>query len=224
MSLPTRATAFARGRRRAVIASLLAVVIATLGVATSAIGVTTTPYNINLIKNRGFEAGSVSANGQTSVNVPGWSISPGGTVVAYGTAGGFPTVAQGADASGGNQFYTTGRRTDHGCDGYAYQYINIRNRDADIDAGAVALIVSARIGTYADQPDTALVDVKILGGTSSQSYTLERTATAGKLELAPHVMILLPGTDQIIIELHSQFAVGYCDAYFDNISVKLVHV
>jgi hypothetical protein len=197
---------------------------ATLGVATSAIGVTPTPYNTNLIKNRGFEAGVVSPNGQTSVKVPYWSIYPGGTVVAYGTAGGFPTAPQGAAASGGNQFYTTGRRTDHGCDGYAYQFINIRNRTADIAAGAVVLIVSARIGTYGDQPDTATVDVKILGGSSGQSYTMERTATSGNLALVADARILEPGTYQIAIELHSQFAVGYCDAYFDNISVKLVHV
>lgn len=189
--------------------------------------VTATPYNSNLVKNRGFEAGSASVTGTTVVAVPSWSTTGNATVVKYGTAGGFPTIAEGLRISGGKQFLTSGVATAPDECGEAEQIIMILGRSAAIDSGHVLAKVKGRLGTYGAQPDTAIVGVSFLDATGGYISSFElptRTATNGRLLLSSAGMILPAGTRRLQLILSAINTVGYCDAYFDKISAKLVYV
>lgn len=207
--------------------TMLILIGATLGLSVGRASATTvTPYNKNLILNPGFELG-LASDGYHSVSVPGWIVKPNATVVAYGTAGGFPTLAEGHRISGGNQFFTTGWRANYYdyC-GRAIQDIFIHGRDTAIDSGRVAVVFSGRLGTYAMQPDTAFLGMSTMDGAAgfTGETVLRQTQTNGELFHLSKTVVLKPGTREIRIDLDVEHAAGYCDAYFDRISVKLIRV
>jgi len=192
------------------------------------VAVTRTPYNTNLIKNPGFEAGPAS-DGTYDVLVPSWDLSYGDlhnqpTVVAYGTAGGFPTAAEGQRISGGKQFLASGLGGNYQC-GSAGQYVAIRGRNSAIDSGHVVLVLKANMGTYDDQTDTAVAQVEPAGNLPlGNGITITATHTNGQLVRRAAALSLPVGTRSFRIDLWAQDTVGYCDAYFDKVSVKLVYV
>jgi|NGEPerStandDraft_6_1074524.scaffolds.fasta_scaffold122936_1 hypothetical protein len=217
---------------RLTVSLVVAAVAILLMTALPAEAATASPYNTNLVKNPGAEQGPASSDGQSGVAIPGWEPFGNFTVVAYGTAGGFPTAHEGARISGLHKFFTTGAYdTIYGeCDS-AVQFITIGGHNSAIDSGHVKVVLSARIGTYGSQPDTAHVTLSFRDGnneqlTTAQSGSLALTpvsATKGvfKLETASKV---LPSKARILrITLSADRTVGYCDAYFDNISIKIVH-
>jgi len=193
--------------------------------AVPAVAVTRTPYNTNLVKNGNFEAGNPSPDGYTSVVIPGWhSTNSQATVVKYGTALGFPTLAEGQRISGGKQFYASGPRASGTSCAVSYQQRTIRGRNAIIDSAHLAIKLTARVGTYSTQSDTATILVSMVdsnGDEVGSFSTPAKSATNGRLEKVSVSAIVPPHTRSIQIDLFASNTVGYCDAYFDNITIKI---
>lgn len=223
MTIPRQALVFRAGRRRVVLGTSLAVIAAILLIGIVPVVATQrTPYGSNLVKNPGFEAGQAT-DGTVPIAVPYWEVGGNSTVVKYGTSGGFPTAGEGRRISGGKQFFTIGAPTRHGCSTFARQEIFIHGRDARIDSSHVLLNVKAHLGTYDSQSDTA--ELTVYSGTSTTPLVLlTQTATNDRLVLSTARLVLPPGTRSLVMYLSAEHAVGYCDANFDNVSMKLAHV
>jgi hypothetical protein len=227
--LPVRGARNVRRGRIVTLAVALAGLAVPLSIG-SATAVTPTPFNTNLVQNPGAEAGSASSDGNSGVPIPHWGVISDSkfTVVAYGTSGGFPTTAEGHRIGGGHQFFTTGAfDTVFGeCDD-ANQNIFIKGRGAAIDSGHVKVVLSVRAGTYDSQTDTAHVNLYFGDGTNNPlggAHVQPQTHTNGRLNLVSVSKILPRHTRQIEVRLWISNAEGYCDAYFDNVRVKLVSV
>ena len=221
MSIPSRSRPALAARLRVLALTLLVVIATTLASSVAPVAaVTTTPYGTNLVKNPSFEAGAASANGYTIVPIPSWGTVVGATVVGYGTSG-FPTKKQGRHVSGGHKFYTAG--PPNPLCGYAYQTIQIVGRDVAIDTGHVELVMSARVGSNVHD---AFVDLKMfdtLAGVTSE-VGFSKHATNRKMLLGSVSQIIPATTRSVQIHLIAPNSAGYCDAYFDKINVKLVHI
>lgn len=217
-----------RGARALAFSVLVGVGVLASAVPASA--ASTTPFNANLVKNPGAEAGSASPDGQSGVNVPHWDGVSGSTftVVKYGTPGGFPSHAKGQHISGGKQFFTTGAWDSvYGqCDD-AKQSIFIHGRSSAIDHGHVKVVVSAYLATFSNQSDTAHLNL-YFGDDSNNSlggaHVKPQTATNDNFHHVTTSRVLPKRTREITIDLWASNVPTdqYCDAYFDNISVKIV--
>lgn len=189
--------------------------------ATAAEAASPTPYNVNLLKNGGAEAGA-STIGYSAVRIPGWLKTGKFTVVKYGTPD-FPSVNASARFGGGKQFFTTGPNCD-----VASQSIKLRGRNSAIDSGQFRITVIGYIATYGNQPDTARVRLYLLdstGHTLASAYT-EASATDNQFRqffidthLFPHGVPA--GTRKLVVYLSSTNTVGYCDAYFDRLELRI---
>lgn len=192
--------------------------------AVPALAVTRTPYSTNLVKNPGFEAGYANA-GYQPIAVPYWSTSENMTVVRYGAPNGFPSLAEGTRISGGKKFFTIGTPQSGWdfCPGAAKQNIPIRRRAAAIDAGRVKMELFLYMGTYGFQPDTAVALLRALdaGGNVLGEIRLTTTDTNGHMDGRGGRDIVPAGTRSLRVYLYSQETQGYCDAYFDRVSVKI---
>jgi hypothetical protein len=216
--------------RRARAASAVTVGLAALMLSVGPAGAATpTPFNHNLVKNPGAEAGAASSDGQSGVTIPNWEgISDSHfTVVRYGTAGGFPTAAEGQRIGGGKQFFAAG--VDHfgDCDNIS-QSIFIIGRNSPIDGHHVKLVLSAWVATYDGQTDNAIVRVNIGDDSNNSLGSLVLPTQSATNDTFHHLKSskLLPShTRELTVSLQSSTHQGaYCDAYFDKISVKLVQV
>jgi hypothetical protein len=199
-----------------------------LALATSPVlAATTTAFGVNLVKNGNAEAGVASSNGQTGVAIPGWeAISDSNfTVVRYGTAGGFPTTAN-APRKGGNQFFSAGAEHFGECD-TLIQPIFIKGRNSLIDGHHVKVTLGAWVATYDSQQDNAIVLLKF-GDDSNNSLGSTQlptqTATNNVFHHLTKTVVLPRRTRELTVVLESTNHIGYCDAYFDKISVKLAQV
>jgi hypothetical protein len=190
--------------------------------AAPAAALTTTPYDVNLVKNPGFEAG-YATTGYSWIAVPNWQTYGNMTVVRYGAAG-FPSLAEGARIAGGNKFFTMGTPPNgsSACQAVALQSIPIRGRAAAIDAGMVDLDFRAYLGTYDAQTDTAVVIVRF------EKYDYPSSEVSYSKTKTDSWMLRVGGTTRIpyrtrsiTIYLASKNTQGYCDAYFDRISVVI---
>jgi len=186
--------------------------------AMPAAAATRTPYDTNLVKNSSFEAGSATS-GYRWIAVPNWQTDGNMTVVKYGAPNGFPTVAEGQRISGGKKFFTFGTPApgDTQCHPLAFQSIPINGRNYAIDAGMVEVTFRIYMGTYDSQSDTAVAvlraDSELLrfSVTQSNSRMVSQSAT-----------VRLPyGTRSLLVILMAKNTQGYCDAYFDRVSVVL---
>jgi hypothetical protein len=201
-------------------AAILAVLALTFAVsAAPAAAVTRTPYNTNLVKNPGFEAGQATG-GYRWIAVPNWQTYGNMTVVKYGAPGGFPTLAEGARISGGKKFFTMGTPSGGSttCSQVALQVIPIRRRAAAIDSGHVRVSFRLYMGTYDSQPDTA---VALLRSNVGDHIGHNVTKTDGSMVLQGITLVLPPGVRTLTVLLYSRNTQGYCDAYFDRVSVVL---
>jgi len=202
----------------------LAIAMSGLALAPAAVeAVTRTPYDTNLLLNGGAELGGASFDGNQVVNIPGWSQNHGFTVVAYGTAGGFPTIGEAGRIGGKDQFFSAGQVDSSSECGQASQTVTIKGRNAAIDAGHVKVVVTGRLGTYLSQPDTAVLYL-LPGPDRIYGVTASRTNTNTKLVKISVSTILRPGERWAGLILSASSTVGYCDAYFDNLKLKIVHV
>ena len=209
--------------------SLLTLAVAGLVVASPAVQVAAsshTPYEANIVRNPGFEAGK-GTGGYKLVPIPHWERSfGGGTVVRYG-APNFPTRSEAQRVDGGHKFFSCGENTTEGA---AFQYITLVGRNADIDAGKLKVTLRVRIATFGTQPDSGWVDLSLEQSIAPGSVPLVTrnietphvTATNGTFQLEK-VGTSVPKRTRIIqVVLHGQTGEGsYCDAYFDNVDVRL---
>jgi hypothetical protein len=211
------------------LASVMLVVGSTLALAAApVVGYTKTPWNTNLVKNPGFEAGA-GTDGYHTVAIPGWSTYNGkATVVRYGAPLGFPSKAESNRINGGANFFASGQQSPQSmfCP-VGTQGIKLRGRGAAIDADAVRLTISARIGTYDGQSDTATVTVNMYrsqysGEPIASLSSPSMTATNSRLDLVTASLNLAPETRFLRVLLFASNTNGYCDAYFDKVSVKIV--
>jgi hypothetical protein len=188
---------------------------------------TRTPWNRNLVKNPGAEAGYASPDGYATVSIPKWSPYYGFTVVRYGELD-FPTVAESQRIGGGSQFFAAGvADPDTGDCGFSQQWIQIKGRNAAIDAGRVRITVSGYVASYGVQVDPAIISAVMATAKDPMAgfAALETDPVWGTNSIFRKVqksMILPAGTRWIKFGLTGYgHEGGYCDAYFDKISLKL---
>ena len=96
--------------------------------------------------------------------------------------------------------------------------------DAAIDAGRVQIDFRAYMGTYDSQPDTALALVGSYtssGAFIQETIRLSTSHTNGEMRLVGARNKLPVGTRSVKVYLASQNTQGYCDAYFDRVSLVL---
>jgi hypothetical protein len=188
---------------------------------------TPTPLNTNLVKNGSAEAGLASSDGMSGVAIPGWeALSDSNfTVVKYGTGGGFPAKSN-APAKAGKQFFSAGAEHFGDCDNII-QPIFIKGRNSLIDGHHVQVKLSAYVATYGNQIDNAIVLLKF-GDDSNNSLGSTKlptqTATGDTFNHLSKTVTLPKKTREMTVVLESTAHTGYCDAYFDKISVKLSQV
>jgi hypothetical protein len=214
-----------RSTRRVGLAATLAVIGLTFTFAVMpAAAVTRTPYNTNLVKNPSFEAGS-STGGYRWIAVPNWQTYGNMTVVTYGAPNGFPSLAEGARIAGGTKFFTTGTPPggDTACHSAAFQVIPIRKRNYAIDAGMVEVTFRLYMGTYDSQSDTAVALLRAQRGSTPQTdlIVFNMTQTDSRMVSQSATARLPYGTRSLTLYLYSKNTQGYCDAYFDRVSVVL---
>jgi len=203
---------------------------AALVLSVGSVSAANTPFNANLVKNPGAEAGSNSNDGSVGVPIPHWEgISDSHfTVVPYGATN-FPTKAEGNRIGGGKQFFTAGTYdTVYGeCDDVS-QSIFLTGLNSKIDGHHVKVVLSAWVATFDSQTDNAIVRMTIGDDSNNFLGTLKlptQTATNGKFKHLTASKVLPAKTRELTVKLQETVHQGnFCDAYFDNISVKLVQV
>lgn len=209
----------APGRRSRRSELTLAVVIASLAVMLTAgngSAASTTPYGVNLLKNPGAEAGLSS-----------WGTQGAFEVVAYGSPGGFPTLAEGHRIKGGHEFFSGGPVS--GSCNYAFQTVKVRDRGASIDSGHVEVDLSARIATFGHDSDRAEVVVDF-GGTDGflilgSSSGISALRTNGRF-VRESLQVVMPWHARSVnVTLGVDHQQGpYCDGYFDRLSLTIKHI
>jgi len=217
------------GRRRvASLASAMSLGVLALALGTSPVmAATTTSFGVNLVKNGSAEAGPASSDGGAGVAIPGWEgVSDSNfTVVKYGTPGGFPAKSD-APAKAGKKFFSAGAEHFGDCD-TLIQSIFIKGRNSLIDTHHVQVTLSAYVATYGSQIDNAIVLLKF-GDDSNNSLGSTKlptqTATNDTFHHLTKTLMLPKKTREMTVVLESTQHTGYCDAYFDKISVKLAQV
>jgi hypothetical protein len=229
-----------RGLRTALISGALLMLVA----AAPAQAGSTTPYNKNLVANPGAEDGDASATGYSAVTIPGWTAVGTPTVIAYGMARQYPSPLEiefpALPNFGGQQFFASGPAGQNPQPSAAHdavrrrcgilsQTITINGRDAAIDAGLVRVVLKAYVATRGRQPDTAHVSLvfrdalgRVLTTRNSGPLAAPSiTETRDHFRLVSASRIVPRSTRMVRVTLSASNAVGYCDAYFDNIRVTL---
>jgi hypothetical protein len=179
----------------------------------------------NLVVNPGAEAAEGAASSSTQLPLPGWTVESTFTAVKYG-APNFLTVEDGTRLRGGANFFAGGPG---GQVSAASQTIDLSGAARDIDAGAAIASLSALIGGYANQEDSATVSVTPLNSSSigiAPATTIgpvaqaERAATTNLLPRS--TTITLPaGTRKLSVRITATRASGnYNDGYVDNVNVS----
>ncbi len=209
-----------RSARTALIVTLVLAAGSLLGGA-SVDAATKTPFDQNLVKNPGAEAGA-GTSGDAHVTIPHWHVTDAFTVVRYG-APGFPTKDESGRIGGGKKFFSCGQDT---ASGDAFQDIVLSGRQTLVDNGHVKVIVKARLASYASQQDVAQASVSFFKGFSpiSQIYTDSVAASDGLFITKSVSGVVPPSTNRLRVEMIGRRADNggtYCDAYFDNTSVVL---
>ncbi len=207
-------------RRRLVIVLLASVMLAATPVAASAV----LPVG-NLLVNPGAEAG-VGASDSNGVSAPeGWTTTTTMTAVKYG-APAFPTTADAAAIHGGVNFFAGGTNAEASS---ATQTVDVSAAAPEIDTGALPLTLSAFLGGFGSQADSASVTATFLSaaGPSLSAVTLPAvtpTERGGVTKLLPRVLTarVPAGTRAIGVRIDAVRTDGaYNDGYADNLSLVL---
>ena len=214
--------------RAATLASAFSIGAIALLLGTSPVmAATTTSFGVNLVKNGSAEAGPASSDGNSGVAIPGWEgVSDSHfTVVKYGTPGGFPAKSD-APANAGKKFFSAGVENFGECD-TLIQSIFINGRNSLIDTHHVQVTLSAYVATFDSQVDNAIVLLKFGDDSNNSLGNIKlpiQTATNDKFHHLTKTVTLPRKTREMTVVLESTNHTGYCDAYFDKISVKLSQV
>ena len=184
----------------------------------------------NIVVNGDAEAGPGAANSTDHPDVPGWAAIPNFTAVMYGTAGGFPTVAQAPTIGGGRNFFAGGPDAGFGDISGATQQIDISESAPEIDSGTVNAILTADVGGFASQDDSASVTAvfsdpngsSFHGAVSAEPATAEqRGGQTGFVERIACTAVT-PGARTAFVQVIAQrITPTYNDGYVDNIALKL---
>lgn len=184
-------------------------------------------YNRNSIRNGAAENGAGSPTG-AYIGTPNWVVTAGQfTAVPYDSPGGFPTAAQGL-ANHSYNFFAGG----NAALSQANQTINVSSISTDINAGRVKYTLSADLGGYANQDDSATLTISFLDQFSMQ---LGSPVTIGPVLAAERGSVTgfrnksaggsVPATTQTIkVEVAmTRGGIGgtYNDGYADNLSLVL---
>ena len=182
----------------------------------------------NVIKNPGAESGPGATSDTAVVPIPRWTTAGGFTAVRYGAgfAGGGGSFLA-APRGGGKNFFAGGPER---AVATATQRINVAGSAGAIDAGKVTARLSALIGGYLDRADNGRVSATFLSaaGNALGRLTIGPVTASdrgNKTGLLPRsgTLRVPKKTRSINVVLTARRLVGsYSDAYFDNISLRLV--
>ena len=189
----------------------------------------------NLVGDPGAEQGTAAQNDTTVAAPPSpWTTGFGSpSQVAYGAPGGFPTVGDANGIAGQTAFFAGGPSTSTSL---IKQTINLTSSATEIDAGHIQATVSAALGGYADQNDTAKVNFFFkattnagddgLGAVTLGPVTRSDRGDQTKLLVRDAVLTVPAGTRFVFVEVvtnrDASAAPGqYDDGYADNISLTL---
>lgn len=183
--------------------------------------------DVNLIENGDAEASAGSNDGSTFAPAS-WRATQGNfTAVQYGADGGFPEAADpGPDARGAN-FFGGGLASDTT---FAEQVIDVSTLSAKLDDGEINFTVSGYFGGFADQEDTAGLEINFqdeAGGFIDQvrlgDFTAaERQNQTGLLpDSAEGVAPAGTRRIQIILQMQRLGGFNFNDGYADNMAFVL---
>ena len=183
----------------------------------------------NVIVNGDAEAGPGATNETDHPEVPGWATLPNFTAVVYGT-GAFPTVAQAPTIGGGRNFFAGGPDAGFGDVTGATQQIDLSAAAPEIDAGNVNAILSADIGGFATQDDSANVTA-VFSDANGQSFngavaldpvTAEQRGGQTGFRERVSCTTVTPGARTAFVQVIAQRVSGsYNDGYLDNLALRL---
>jgi hypothetical protein len=170
--------------------------------------------------NRGFDSNSEQQYA-AGWNAPG----PGGiTMINYLAGGGFPSPDDPGPPDRGDNFFSGGTNAVS----TMTQRIDVSNLAADIDAGNLDFELSAWLGGYLSQNDTATVIARFLDGSNVQigmaqlaAITAAQRGNATKLLFRDQLGDFPSSTRYVDIALTATRATGENDGYADNISFSL---
>ncbi len=174
-------------------------------------------FNGDAEYNRGFNSNS------TQQYAAGWNDpGPGGiTLVNYLAGNGFPSPADPGPANRGKNFFSGGTNAVSNMT----QRIDVSNLASAIDSDKVDFDLSAWLGGYSSQNDTASVVAHFLDGANSEIGTAQLAAVTAtergnvtKLLVRERLGDVPTLTRSISIELIATRSTGENDGYADNIS------
>jgi hypothetical protein len=179
----------------------------------------------NLLVNGDAEAVPGSSDGTTVVPPPGWTTDGPFTEVAYGVPE-FLTAEDSASWGGGASFFAGGPDA---ATSSATQVVSVAGAAAQIDGGGVPATLSALLGGYLTQTDSATVTATFLNAAGAAVGTLaigpvspddRRQATT---LLARSASATVPaGTRSISVRIDATRSEGaFNDGYADNVSLTL---
>jgi len=184
------------------------------------------PVNVNLIANGDAEA-QQTVTGNTNQDVTGWESETGAfTIVRYGEAGGFPTLADPGPASRGNYFFSGGPSSALAT---ATQTIDVSGCAALIDTGNLTYNVSGYFGGRVGQNDRTRLDLQFYEGSNIQIglatigpvTASDRGNATGLLARALNGSIPI-GTRSIVFVIFMIPQAGDNDGYADNLNFTIL--
>jgi hypothetical protein len=180
----------------------------------------------NLVVNPGAEAGPGAPDDATQLPLPGWTVESTFTAVQYGATGGFPTASDSGGLGGGANFFAGGPG---GAVGAATQVIDVSGAAPEIDGGKVSATLTALLGGFGTQEDSATVIATFLNGVGGPlgNVTLPPVAAADRNSSTGFVGrnatgAVPAGTRQISVRIQATRVEGsYNDGYIDNVALTL---
>ena len=181
----------------------------------------------NLVFNGDSEYGRGFSSNSTQQYAAGWNDpGPGGfTQLTYLAGGGFPTPTDPGPANRGENFFSGGTNAVS----TMTQRIDVSNLAATIGGGNVNFVLSAWLGGYAAQNDTATVTARFLDSANTQiglaqlaAVTATDRGNVTQLLYRQQIGDLPLLTRFIDITLTATLATGENDGYADNISLILL--
>jgi hypothetical protein len=180
----------------------------------------------NLVFNGDAEYGRGFNTGGTQQYAAGWEDpGPGGvTQITYQAGNGYPSLTDPGPTNRGKNFFSGGTNASS----TMTQRIDVSNLAATIDAGTLDFTLSAWLGGFSSQTDSATVIAHFLnaanseiGGAQLNAVTAADRGNTTKLILRDRIGDVPLLTRSVVIELVATRATGENDGYADNISFVL---
>lgn len=183
-------------------------------------------FGNNLVFNGDAEYGRGFSSNATQQYAAGWDDpGPGGvTLMNYLAGNGFPSPQDPGPTNRGNNFFSGGTNATS----TMTQRIDVSNLASSVDKGNVNFTLSAWLGGYSSQTDSATVIAHFLNGSNGElgSAQLTPVTAADRGNVTKLLLRQLLGnvptlTRTISIELTATRGFGENDGYADNISLVL---